>query len=61
MEPVSDGVVRVHYISERPGLAPFVIGLLSGVGKRFNNTVDATLERAKDDGHPHDVFLVRYS
>lgn len=60
VEHVDDSVIRVHYKSHRPGLAPFVIGLLSGVGKRFSTEIEAKLEKSRQDGHTHDVFLVRY-
>lgn len=57
---VSDASLVVHYRSDRAGLAPFVVGLLRGVGARFGRPVEVSLRRGRDDGHDHDEFLVRY-
>ena len=57
---VSDASLVVHYRSDREGLAPFVVGLLRGVGARFGRPVEVTLLRGKDAGHDHDEFFVRY-
>jgi hypothetical protein len=60
VEPV-DGAdsVLLHYRSERPGLAPMVIGLLKGLGKRFSQDIRIrqTARRGPDD---HDVFRIDY-
>ena len=53
--------IEVHYRSERPGLTPFVHGLLEGVGQRFNTTVAVEVAESRADGADHDVFHVRYS
>ena len=34
-ELVRDGLVELAYFSEREGLAPFVVGLVEGLGRRF--------------------------
>lgn len=49
----------LHYRSERAGLAPMVIGLLKGLGKRFSQkiSVKQTAFRGADD---HDVFRIDY-
>lgn len=57
---VTDTAVVVHYRSDRDGLAPFVVGLLRGVGARFGRPVEVTLVRGREHGHDHDEFLVRY-
>ena len=57
---VTDNSVRLHYESERQGLAPMVVGLLKGLGKRFNTTVDVSWEESTDGGRTHDVFLIRF-
>ena len=49
----------LHYYSERPGLAPLVVGLLKGLGDRFGLEVEATWERV-DGTRPHDRFRVRW-
>jgi hypothetical protein len=60
-ENVTDGTMDLHYISERDGLDDLVIGLLKGLGKRFQ--VDVTIEQRvrKGDGQPHSVFHVIWS
>ena len=57
---VTDASLVVHYRSDRDGLAPFVVGLLRGVGARFGRPVEVTLARGREHGHDHDEFLVRY-
>lgn len=52
--------MRLHYRSHRPGLAPFVVGLLRGLGRRFHTEVEAALDRGRDDGLDHDEFVVRF-
>ncbi len=49
---------RLHYFTERPGLAPFVEGLVSGVGSMFGTPVDCRLDVSRADGADHDVFVV---
>ena len=36
MENLGNGRHLVHYLSERDGLVPFVVGLLQGLAKRFD-------------------------
>ncbi len=57
---VTSSSLRLHYHSHRPGLAPFVVGLLRGLGKRFGVEVSATLDRGRDEGHDHDEFVVQF-
>jgi len=49
----------LHYRSERTGLAPMVVGLLKGLGKRFSQdiTVDQTVFKGAAD---HDVFRINF-
>lgn len=49
----------VRYYSSRPGLAPFVQGLLEGLGPVFGCQVQATIESTRADGQDHDAFHVR--
>jgi hypothetical protein len=47
----------LHYRSERTGLAPMVVGLLRGLGKRFSQDIRVDrLERGPADDH--DVFRI---
>ena len=54
------GDLEVHYTSHREGLAPFVMGLLEGVGQRFQTAVEIEHVASKAAGEDHDVFRVRY-
>lgn len=53
------GRLTLHYFSHRAGLAPFVVGLLKGLGERFHVEVTITPRRL-DGENPHDVFDVRW-
>ena len=53
------GGLLLHYRSQRTGLAPMVIGLLKGLGRRFSQeiSVHQTAHRGLDD---HDIFRIDY-
>jgi hypothetical protein len=53
--------LRLHYRSGRPGLAPLVLGLIKGLGKRFGTPVTVTLDRPRGVTQDHDQFVVCYS
>lgn len=52
--------LRLHYRTHRRGLAPLVVGLLRGLGKRFGTEVEVTLSVSRDAGADHDEFAIRY-
>lgn len=52
--------LNLQYHSSRQGLAPMVIGLLKGVGKRFNTNVDITQTRSRGQGAEHDEFSIHF-
>lgn len=52
--------LRLHYRSKRPGLTPVAIGMVKGLGKRFGTAVSVERELTREDGHDHDVLLVRF-
>lgn len=52
--------LHLHYFTHRPGLAPFVEGLLSGLGRKFGTPVTSRLIESKSEGADHDVFLVEW-
>jgi len=58
---VSANALRLHYRSERPGLAPFVVGLLQGLGEMFQTELEVIQEAAVEAGAEHDVFKVSWS
>lgn len=51
----------VEYRSHRAGLAPFVIGLIEGIGDMFHERAEVTQVDSREAGAPHDRFLVRIS
>jgi hypothetical protein len=57
---IADGSLQLHYYSNRPGLAHLVIGLVRGLGKIYNTAAQVTYLHGREEGHDHDVFLVRY-
>src|SRR6185437_8668564 len=57
---ITDSSLTLHYYSKRPGLAPLVVGMVKGLGKRFNTPVSTTLQRPRGDGRDYDEFLVLY-
>jgi hypothetical protein len=52
------GELIVEYRSVRPGLSTFVIGLLEGLGERFDQRIEVQQLSAKADGAPCDTFKV---
>ena len=54
-----DGGVLLEYRSERPGLAPFVVGLVEGIGGLYGERVTVEQVTSRDAGAPFDSFLVR--
>lgn len=58
---VTDHSLILHYHSDRPGLAPFLIGLLHGLGKRLKTevAVEQTVRKGEADA-THDQFLVTW-
>ena len=57
---IQEGALRLHYYSTRPGLAPMVIGLVKGLGKRFHTELDITQIANREQGADHDEFLVKF-
>lgn len=58
VERTADGVL-VEYRSDRPGLAPFVVGLIEGLGTLYRERVEVRQVESRDAGAPHDRFHVR--
>jgi len=57
---VTEGSLRLHYQSARPGLGPMVIGLLRGLGRLYETPVRVTHDRSREDGADHDEFVVEF-
>ncbi|WP_296705234.1 heme NO-binding domain-containing protein [Algoriphagus sp.] len=50
----------LHYISKRKGLAGFMKGLISGLGKMFETPVEVIHLHGKEDGHSYEAFKVKW-
>ncbi len=53
--------LHLHYYTHREGLAPFVVGLMRGLGEHFKTPVTIQQIERRTDGADHDVFLVDWS
>ncbi|MFM8681649.1 MAG: heme NO-binding domain-containing protein [Alphaproteobacteria bacterium] len=58
---VAETSLRLHYWTRREGLAPFVVGLVRGLGRRCGTELEVRLVEARDAGADHDVFEVRWA
>jgi len=59
VEDLDEGRYRIHYISKRQGLVPFVVGLLSGLSQRFNSELEIQHQEQLDvDQGTHAIFEV---
>lgn len=54
-----DGAHRLHYFSNREGLAPMVVGLLQGLAGECGVEIDVTHTESRADGYDHDIFTLR--
>ena len=52
--------IYVHYFSKREGLKDFVRGLLQGLGKLYNTTIQIDLLEDRDKGDHHEIFKVSW-
>jgi hypothetical protein len=59
-EDIADNALHLHYFSDRDGLAPMVVGLVKGLGKRFNTPCTVVQIAHKANGADHDVFSVEW-
>jgi hypothetical protein len=50
----------LHYYSHRAGLAPFVMGLVDGLGTMFRTPVQVSHEIARGADSDHDVFRIAW-
>jgi hypothetical protein len=60
-EEPSDRQIRLEYRSDRPGLAPMVIGMLNGLGELFELELTVTQTVDRIDGADHDEFLIDHA
>ncbi|MEC4814883.1 MAG: heme NO-binding domain-containing protein [Scytonema sp. PMC 1069.18] len=52
--------LELHYQSTRQGLAPMVVGLVKGLGTRFNTEVEIVQIQNRDEGCDRDEFSIKY-
>jgi hypothetical protein len=59
IEELGEDHFKIHYVSQRDGLAPLAVGMLKGIAQHFGGEADITQIEYKgtDD---HDVFEVRF-
>jgi guanylate cyclase soluble subunit beta len=56
IEPMNDGTHRIHYISQRQGLTPFVDGLLEGLAEHFGE--ELTVISCKHEEREHGTHAI---
>jgi hypothetical protein len=47
-------------IPKRQGLSPMLLGLVKGLGTRFNTEVETAQTQNRDQGFDYDEFSIRY-
>ena len=52
--------MELEYRSKRQGLAPMVVGLLHGLGRRFRTPVTVQQTASRDHGDSQDLFQIDY-
>jgi Haem-NO-binding len=57
---VEEESLNLHYHSHREGLAPMVVGLVQGLGKRFDTDVEVTQTQSREEGDDRDEFSIKY-
>jgi len=57
---IEEKSIHIHYFSKRQGLQDFVAGLLSGLGKMYQTSVEIDLIQSRDDGSDHEIFKVSW-
>lgn len=57
---ITEDGCRLHYSSKREGLADFVVGILTGLGRLYDTPCHCVLVQRKGPDSPHDIFEVRW-
>ena len=52
--------IELHYYSTRNGLTDFMHGLISGMGKMYNQNIEIQLVNTKSSNFDHDEFLIKW-
>jgi predicted hydrocarbon binding protein len=56
---IDRNTMRMHYLTSRAGLCPFVGGLLRGLSSRFQTPLDVTDLECRERGADHCVYLLK--
>lgn len=59
-EQLDDTTIELNYESSRQGLAPMVVGLVEGLGERFQQQVEVTQTEDRQNGAKQDTFQIKY-
>ncbi|MEM7033673.1 MAG: heme NO-binding domain-containing protein [Chloroflexota bacterium] len=57
---IESNALILHYVSERSGLSPMVLGLVKGLAKMLDIECMVSQTSFKDQGADHDEFSVRF-
>lgn len=57
-EQISETEIYLHYYSSRSGLTEFVVGLINGLAKMFNEEIKVKHVKSDHDKVWHDVFYI---
>ncbi|NRA40134.1 MAG: heme NO-binding domain-containing protein [Planctomycetes bacterium] len=57
---ITENSLTLHYYSDRPGLQPFVIGLVQGIGKMLDTPTTISCLSGENSESDHDIFLVSF-
>jgi hypothetical protein len=57
---IGEHSLELHYHTHRDGLAPFVLGLLDGLGAMFGTPIRVQQTEFREQGAAHDVFSVEW-
>lgn len=52
--------MKLHYYSERPGLTPMVVGMLKGLGEKFDVEVNIQLTNSKAQGNDREELSISH-
>ncbi|UBF26399.1 heme NO-binding domain-containing protein [Kovacikia minuta CCNUW1] len=56
----TEASLNLQYHSSREGLAPMVVGLVKGLGTRFDTEVEVTQTASREEGAEYDEFSIQY-
>lgn len=57
---IDRSTMRMHYLTSRAGLCPFVTGLLAGLSRRFQTPIEVRQDECTLRGDDHCVFFLQF-